>query len=147
MSECIFCRIVRGSQPSTKLFEDEHLLAFMDFKPITKGHVLIIPKEHVELLTELEDNLAGEMLIAAKKAGLAIKKSKLNCRGINYILSDGTEAGQEIYHVHLHVVPRYRGDGFGLRMPEKDIEEIDEKKLERTAAKIRKYLGSTAQER
>ncbi len=141
MPECIFCSIARGTQPSTKVFEDENLIAFMDFKPITKGHVLIIPKEHVELLTELEDHLAGELLIAAKKVGLALKKSKLNCRGINYILADGTEAGQEIFHVHLHIVPRYRGDGFGLRMPENDIEETDEKRLERTAAKIKKYLG------
>ncbi len=113
----------------------------MDFKPITKGHVLIIPKEHVELLTELDDHLVGELFIAAKRVGLALKKSKLNCRGINYILADGTEAGQEIFHVHLHIVPRYRGDGFGLRMPENDIEETDEKRLERTAAKIKKYLG------
>ncbi len=141
MPECIFCRIARGTQPSTKIFEDENLMAFMDFKPITKGHVLIIPKEHVELLTELEDHLVGEMFIAAKRVGLALKKSKLNCRGINYILADGTEAGQEIFHAHLHVVPRYRGDGFGLRMPEKDIEETDEKRLERTAAKIKKCLG------
>jgi len=140
MPECIFCRIVRGSLPSTKLFEDDNMIAFMDFKPITKGHVLIIPKRHAELLTELDDKLAGEMLILAKKIGIALKKSKLNCRGINYIMADGAEAGQEIFHVHMHVLPRYRGDGFGLRMPERGDDEVDEKKLERTAAKIRKFF-------
>jgi histidine triad (HIT) family protein len=140
MPECVFCRIVRGSLPSTKLYEDENMLAFMDNKPITKGHVLIMPKKHVELLTELEDNLAGDLMILAKKVGKALKKSKLNCHAINYIMSDGTEAGQRIFHAHMHVIPRYRGDGFGLRMPEREEEETDERKLERTAAKIRKCL-------
>lgn len=140
MPECIFCRIVRGTLPSTKIFEDDDMIAFMDFKPITKGHVLIIPKKHTELLTELDDKLAGEMLVLAKKVGKALKRSKLNCRGINYILADGAEAGQDIFHVHMHVIPRYRGDGFGLRMPEREEEETDEKKLERTAVKIRKVF-------
>jgi len=140
MPECIFCRIVRGSQLSVKLFEDENMIAFMDFKPITKGHVLIIPKRHAELLTELDDNLAAEMIILAKKVGKALRKSKLNCHAVNYIMSDGAEAGQRIFHVHMHIIPRYRGDGFGLRMPERDEEEEDEKRLERTATKIRKFF-------
>lgn len=141
MPECVFCRIVRGSVPSTKIFEDESMIAFMDFKPVTKGHILIIPKRHAEYLTELEDNIAGEMIVLAKGIGKALRKSKLNCHAINYILSDGAEAGQNIFHVHMHVIPRYRGDGFGLRMPEREDEETDEKKLERTAAKIRKVFG------
>jgi len=141
MPECIFCTIIRGKKPVTKLFENEDIIAFMDNKPITKGHVLLIPKRHTELLTELDDNIAGQMMIAAKKVGMALKKSKLNCRGINYILSDGAEAGQDIFHVHMHVIPRYRGDGFGLRMPQRDEDESDEKTLERIAAKIRKTLG------
>jgi histidine triad (HIT) family protein len=140
MPECIFCNIVRGKRPSTKLIETEDIIAFMDNKPITKGHVLLIPKRHTELLTELDDNIAGQMLIVAKRIGKALKKSKLNCRGINFILSDGAEAGQDIFHVHMHVIPRYRGDGFGLRMPQRDDEETDEKDLERTATKIRKTL-------
>jgi histidine triad (HIT) family protein len=140
MPECIFCRIVRGDLDSVKIYEDDDILAFMDIKPITNGHVLVIPKRHVELLTELDDGLAGKMLVVAKKVGKALRTSKLNCRGINYIGSDGAEAGQEIFHVHLHVVPRYRGDGFGLRMPERGEEEEDSKRLERTAAKIRKTM-------
>ena len=142
MSECIFCMIVRGKLPSVKLFEDEEVVAFMDIKPITAGHVLVIPKRHVELLTELDDELVGKMMVAVKMVGKALKRSKLNCRGINYIASDGAEAGQEIFHVHIHVVPRYRGDGFGLRMPERYDEETDQKKLERTAAKVRKVFDS-----
>ncbi len=140
MPECVFCAIARGKLPSTRIYEDEKMVAFMDIKPITKGHVLVVPKEHTELLTELDDETAGAMMVLAKKVGKALKRSKLNCRGINYILADGVEAGQEIFHVHLHVVPRYRGDGFGLRMPERHEEDTDPKRLERTAEKIRKFL-------
>jgi len=140
MPECVFCGIIRGKVPCVKVFEDENLVAFMDYKPITKGHILIAPKRHTELLTELEDNLAGDMIVLAKKVGKALKKSKLNCHAVNYIMSDGAEAGQRIFHVHMHVIPRYRGDGFGLRMPERDDEEADVKKLERTAAKILKVF-------
>ncbi|MCI0504140.1 HIT domain-containing protein [Candidatus Micrarchaeota archaeon] len=144
MPECIFCRIARGAQACTKVYEDDSVLAFMDFKPITKGHILIISKKHAELLTELDDNQAADMIVVAKKVGLALKKSKLNCHAINYILSDGAEAGQNIFHAHMHVIPRYRGDGFGLRMPERDEEEEDEKRLERTAIKIRKFMERRA---
>jgi diadenosine tetraphosphate (Ap4A) HIT family hydrolase len=140
MSECIFCGIIRGRLPGVKVYEDDDMIAFMDIKPITKGHLLVAPKKHVELLTELDDDLAGKMLILAKKVGKALKRSKLNCSGINYILADGAEAGQKIFHVHMHVVPRYRGDGFGLRMPPRYEDETDPKKLERTAVKIRKVL-------
>lgn len=143
MPECVFCNIIRGKKPSTKLFENDYMIAFMANKPITRGHVLLIPKRHAELLTELDDKIAGQMLIAAKKVGIALKKSKLDCKGINYILSDGAEAGQNIFHVYMHVIPRYRGDGFGLRMPKVDEEETDEKTLERTAVKIRKAMGSS----
>ena len=140
MSSCIFCKIVAGKLPSTKIFENESMVAFMDIQPITKGHILVIPKKHVELLTELEDSSVGRMFIMAKKVGTALKKSPLKCRGINYILADGVEAGQEIFHAHMHVIPRYRGDGFGLRMPERHDDETDQKKLENIAIKIRKFF-------
>ena len=141
MESCIFCNIVRGKLPCTKIYEDEHMLAFMDIKPINPGHVLVIPKKHAELLTELDNEHVGQMLIIAKKIGLWLKKSKLNAKGINYILADGAEAGQEIYHAHMHVVPRYRGDGFGFRMPARYGEDTDIEELERNAAKILKVAG------
>lgn len=138
MDSCIFCDIVRGKIPSTRIYEDERILAFMDIKPISDGHVLVIPKRHAELLTELDDNLAAELAITAKKIGKWMRKSALNCKGINYIISDGADAGQEIYHVHMHVVPRYRGDGFSFSMPSGYERDTSRKKLERAAAKILK---------
>jgi histidine triad (HIT) family protein len=138
MDGCTFCNIVRGKIPCTKIYEDESMLAFMDTKPINPGHVLVIPKRHAELLTELDDNLAGQLLVTAKKIGGWMKKSKLNCRGINYVLADGAEAGQEIFHTHMHVIPRYRGDGFGFRMPPRYDKETSRQDLEKKAIKLRK---------
>ncbi|MBI5046651.1 HIT family protein [Candidatus Micrarchaeota archaeon] len=138
MSGCIFCKIVRGEVPSIKVYEDQNILAFMDIKPINPGHVLVVPKQHAELLTELEDRFVGEMLIKAKKIGLMLKKSKLNAKGVNYLLADGADAGQEVFHAHLHVIPRYRRDGFEFRMPANYDKETDLADLERIATKIRK---------
>lgn len=138
MSGCIFCSIVRGEVPGTKIYEDDETLAIMDIKPITPGHVIVIPKKHTEFLTELNDNLAGHVMTTAKKIALYLKKSQLNSKGINYILADGSEAGQEVFHVHMHVVPRSRGDGFSFHMPAKYNSETSREDLEKIAIKIRK---------
>jgi diadenosine tetraphosphate (Ap4A) HIT family hydrolase len=134
---CIFCEIIKGRMPAVKIFEDEKLLVIMDKKPITKGHVLIMPKRHSEYLTETNDDLLGEMFKMAKKVGIALKGSKLGCKGLNYFLADGAEAGQDIFHVHLHVIPRYRKDGFYLNMPRNYEDETSLDKLKSIASKIK----------
>lgn len=136
MTGCIFCDIAKGKAPAVKVFENEHILVMMDIKPITKGHMLVIPKRHSEYLTDANDEIVGEMFKVAKNVALALKKSKLACKGINYVLADGTLAGQEVYHVHLHIIPRYRGDGFYFHMPSKYDDETSTDELERIAAKI-----------
>ena len=133
---CIFCAIIKGQAPAAKVYEDEKMLVIMDKKPITEGHLLIIPKRHSEYLTEMNDDTLGEMFKLAKKVGVALKKSKLGCKAINYFLADGAEAGQEVFHVHLHIIPRYRGDGFFMHMPKKYDDETSTESLERLAAKI-----------
>ena len=134
---CIFCAIIKGEAPAVKVFEDEKMLVIMDKKPITNGHVLIMPKRHSEYLTEMNDDTLGEMFKMAKKVGIALKGSKLGCKGINYFLADGAEAGQDIFHVHLHVIPRYRKDGFYMHMPRNYEDETSTKQLEKTASLIR----------
>lgn len=136
MSGCIFCAIIKGESAAVKVYEDEKTLVIMDRKPITNGHLLVIPKKHAEFLTELDDERVGEMFKVAKKMSLALKKSKLRCKGMNYLLADGAEAGQEVFHVHLHLIPRYRGDGFYMHMPPKYENETSTEDLERVAAKI-----------
>ncbi len=140
MSECVFCSMVRGKADATKVYENEHLIAIMDIKPVNQGHVLIVPRKHAELLTDLEDNIAGEMLIAAKKIAIALRKSRLRVKAVNYFMADGAEAGQEVFHAHLHVIPRYRSDGFYLHMPPGYDKETSRKELEDAAAKIKAHI-------
>ena|SRR5208283_2292232 len=140
MSECVFCSMIRGKSIATKVYENEHLVAVMDIKPINSGHVLIVPKKHAELLTDLEDNIAGEIMMAAKKIAIAMKKSKLRVKAINYFMADGAEAGQEVFHAHMHIIPRYRSDGFYLHMPPNYDRETSRKELEDAATKIRAQL-------
>jgi len=136
MSGCIFCAIIKGESPAVKVYEDDKMVVVMDKKPITTGHMLVIPRKHAELLTELNDDAVGEMFKIAKKMAISLKKSKLRAKGVNYFLADGAEAGQDVFHVHLHIIPRYRGDGFYMHMPPKYENETSTEDLERIAAKI-----------
>ncbi|MGV8084882.1 MAG: HIT family protein [Candidatus Bilamarchaeum sp.] len=140
MSGCIFCSIIKGQTPAVKVFENESVFAIMDIKPINVGHVLVLPKKHSPMLIDLDDEVAGEIFKASKRIGRALRNSKLNCKGLNFILNDGEEAGQEVFHAHLHIVPRYRGDGFGFKMPPKYGEAAEKEDLERAAGKIKVEL-------
>lgn len=141
MKDCIFCKIVRSELPSHKLYEDENILAFMDIQPVNPGHLLIIPKKHAEFVSEVDDNVFGKMNVIAKNLNTAIRKSGLKAEGVNFFLADGKAAGQEVSHVHLHIFPRFKNDGFGLKFPEnyrKKIPPVSELKI--NAEKIRFFL-------
>ncbi|WP_278313580.1 HIT family protein [Lolliginicoccus levis] len=112
---CIFCDIIAGRAEASVVHEDEHVLAFMDIRPMTPGHLLVIPKQHATDLAELDPGLAGPLLATAQRLAAALRRSPLKPAGINLFLADGVAAGQEVFHVHLHVLPRTPGDGFGLR--------------------------------
>ncbi len=135
MSDCIFCKIIKEELPCSKIYDDEFVIAIMDIQPVNQGHVLIIPKKHSELITELDDNLASHMIIVANKINAAIRKSGIKSEAVNYFLADGEAAGQDVFHVHLHIFPRFKKDGFGLKFsktysqlpPRTDLEEAAEK--------------------
>lgn len=118
MDDCIFCRIVKGDLPASMIYEDKDLLAFMDIQPVNKGHVLIISKQHKELITELDDIILSRMIVLAKNIDKAIRESGIEAEGMNLFLADGKAAGQEVLHVHLHIIPRFNNDGFGFIFPE-----------------------------
>lgn len=140
MQDCIFCKIVKGELPSTKVLETTSLLAFMDIKPINAGHVLIIPKKHAELASEVETETLGEIMVVGEKINNAIRKSGIKCGGIDFFLADGAEAGQEVPHVHLHIIPRFEKDGFGFKFPE-GYEKIPKREeLDELSEKIKKVL-------
>ena len=112
---CLFCQILSGELPGTFLYRDEECAAFMDAKPINPGHVLIVPVQHAAYLSHLDRRTAGRLMELAQTVVAALRASNLRCAGVNLFLADGEAAMQEIFHVHLHVFPRYSGDGFGLR--------------------------------
>jgi histidine triad (HIT) family protein len=115
MSDCVFCRLLAGELPATFLFRDEQCAAFMDMQPVNPGHVLVIPVRHAPSLADVDPPTAGRLMQEAQRIAAALRSSGVRCEGINLFLADGEAAMQEIFHVHLHVFPRFAGDGFGLR--------------------------------
>ena len=112
--DCLFCKIVAGQIPSTRVYEDERTIAFMDINPGTRGHLLVIPREHAKDLLEIDlEDLAACARTAQRMARTA--KEKLGADGINLINSCGAKAWQTVFHFHVHVIPRYDGDP--LRLP------------------------------
>ncbi len=110
MSDCIFCKIAQGEIPSKTIYEDERFRVILDMGPVTRGHALILPKEHSANLYELPDETAAAVFILAKKMA-GVMREKLKCDGLNLMQNNGETAGQTINHFHLHVIPRYEGDG------------------------------------
>ena len=112
MSECIFCKIIDGSIPSAKIYEDEYVYAFMDIMPLTKGHTLIIPKNHKENVYDLSEEEASNLFKVVPKIASALKDS-FGPVGMNLLNNNGAPAGQSVFHFHLHFIPRYdQTDGF-----------------------------------
>ena len=110
MSDCIFCKIANGEIPSNTIYEDDSFRVILDNGPATKGHALVLPKEHYADLYEIpEDVVAGAVKVAKKVAGTM--KEKLSCDGLNLVQNNGEAAGQTVMHFHLHIIPRYENDG------------------------------------
>ena len=105
--DCIFCKIAAGENPSRKIYEDNDLIAIMDLSPTSKGHSLIIPKEHYTNIYDIDEEIAGKVMKTAKK--LATKMTvALNCDGFNLLQNNGETAGQTMFHFHMHLIPRYK---------------------------------------
>ena len=112
---CIFCKIVTGAAPASVVYRDDHVLAFMDVAPVTDGHVLVIPTYHTADLAGLDSESGGRIFALGQRVAAALRQSGVPCEGINFFLADGAPAGQTVFHTHLHVIPRRRGDGLGFR--------------------------------
>ena len=118
MSDCVFCDIIEGSSPASMVFQDETCVVFMDIQPINPDHMLVVPKEHSASLSELKPDIGAHLFKVAQHMAQAIRRSDVRCEGINIFMADGSAAGQDVFHVHLHVLPRYSGDNFGLQFGE-----------------------------
>ncbi|WP_241385576.1 HIT family protein [Rhodococcus sp. CH91] len=115
MTDCIFCAIVAGQAPASVVLDEPDVLAFMDIRPFTPGHLLVIPKRHASGLAQLDPEDGAKVFAAGQRIATAMRASDLPIDGVNMFLADGVAAGQEVFHVHLHLVPRTAGDGFGIR--------------------------------
>ena len=125
MDNCIFCSIIKGDIPSFKIYEDNDFLAFLDIAPGTKGHTLIIPKEHAATLEELSDDKASKVLVLAKKIVKAMKEVH-GFTNYNIIQNNGKIAGQTVDHYHMHIIPRYSIEEVGLWTPHEDDPSVNE---------------------
>jgi len=113
-SGCIFCAIATGESVASVVYSDEHIVAFMDIRPVTPGHLLVIPRRHTIGLADLDPQDGTRVFQAAQRLAGVLRRSDLPCEGVNLLLADGVAAGQEVFHAHLHVIPRAPGDGVRL---------------------------------
>lgn len=140
MANCVFCEILTGRQEASMLYRDEQCAAFMDIQPVNPGHVLVVPNRHAPGLGELEPETGAAMFQLAQRLAAALRRSGLRCEGVNLFLADGPAAGQDVFHVHLHVLPRFRGDGFGLRFSPSYFDRPPRSELDQAAARIKDAL-------
>ncbi|HVW44244.1 MAG TPA: HIT domain-containing protein [Amycolatopsis sp.] len=112
---CVFCDIVAGAAPASFVHSDEDVVAFLDVRPFTAGHLLVVPRRHAVGLGDLDADLGVQVWLVAHRLAGSLRRSGLPCDGVNLFLADGVAAFQEVFHVHLHVIPRFRGDGIQLR--------------------------------
>jgi diadenosine tetraphosphate (Ap4A) HIT family hydrolase len=136
LSDCLFCGIVAGDVEASRVYEDDRVVAFVDIRPVTRGHTLVVPRAHAAALAELDPEDGAAVFRGGMRVAAGLRASGLRCEGVNLWLADGEAAGQEVFHVHLHVLPRYAGDGFGLRFPP-DYAIRDRAELEAAASQIR----------
>lgn len=133
---CIFCKIANGIIPSATIYEDADFRAILDIAPAHKGHTIILPKQHAANLFEIDEETAGKLLPVAKKVAGAVKKVT-GCDGINILQNNGEAAGQTVFHLHVHVVPRFEGDGILPVWPQGSYADGEATEL---AAKIKAEL-------
>ena len=113
MSDCIFCKVAGGEIPAATLYEDQDFRVILDLGPASRGHALILPKEHYANLYEMPEEPLGKAASLAKRMGEAMKKA-LKCDGLNLVQNNGAAAGQTVFHFHIHLIPRYDNDKVGL---------------------------------
>ncbi len=134
---CVFCKIIKGEIPSTKIYEDDVCLAFMDIFPVTEGHCLLIPKQHFTNMLDADPAVLEHMIVQLAKLDRQVAKVYEEA-GILNTVANGRYAGQEVPHLHFHVIPRKKGDSFGFKFPDDYRENMaPREELEKVASRIR----------
>jgi histidine triad (HIT) family protein len=134
MSDCVFCDIAARESPGSFVYEDDESFAILTLRPMNRGHVLVIPKMHAASLSELTEQTGGHLFQIGMRIARLLRASEVECDGVNFWLADGPVAGQEVFHVHLHVLPRYKQDSIEFTA---DRTDPDRGALDATAKEIR----------
>ena len=134
MNDCIFCRIIPAGLEASRLLENETMIAFLDVNPVNAGHALVVPRRHVTSFRELSPAELKAIMLAAQEVAGALRSKMPGCEGISLTLADGEAAGQEVPHVHLHVIPRHGSDGFGWK---RHGQRMERPELDAIAARLR----------
>lgn len=124
VDDCIFCKIIAGEIPSKTVYEDDSYKAILDISPASKGHVIILPKNHADNIFEISDEDASGIMIVAKKIAAKLKKV-FDCDGVNILQNNGEVAGQTVFHLHVHVIPRYENDNIKIKWAQHEDIDID----------------------
>ena len=137
---CIFCRILENREKASFVAQGNDAVAFLDVHPINEGHTLVAPRKHAASIGDVNEVAAVAMWSLARRVAVALRVSGLRCEAVNLYVADGAAAGQEVFHSHLHVIPRWQGDGFGIQFPPHYGAAADRKALDETAARLRKVI-------
>jgi histidine triad (HIT) family protein len=141
--ECIFCAIVSGSAPASFVHEDDEVMAFVDLRPVNPGHLLVVPRRHEQLIVDLDASTWARLCIVGRRLDAALRVlPELRCEAVNLVVADGPAAGQEIAHAHLHVIPRFDGDGFGFRHARGYGAVLPQHAMDAMAATVRAALAA-----
>ena len=138
----IFSKIIQGQVPASLVYQDGKVSAFMDIQPINPGHVLVIPNQEIASLADLDEDTGAHLFRIGHRIAKALRNSGLKCEGVNMFLADGQAAKQDVFHVHLHVFPRFRGDGFRWQSSQNYSQLPKRAELNETAAAIKCALDS-----
>lgn len=135
--DCIFCKIANGEIPSRTLYEDEDFRVIFDISPASKGHAIILPKKHAANIFEISEEDASKIYVIAKKVATVLSE-ELQCDGINILQNNGETAGQSVFHLHMHIIPRYKDDTVNIKwkpgVPDEDL-------LDRLSEKLKKVFN------
>ena len=134
MSDCVFCELIAGKGESSVVYEDEALVALMDLHPVNPGHVLLIVKRHVPAMEDLDEETGAHTFRIAMRMQRAVRGSGVRCEGVNLFVADGEAAFQDVFHFHLHVIPRFAGDPFKISTGWKQAPRSE---LHRVATEVR----------
>jgi histidine triad (HIT) family protein len=141
VADCIFCKILSGDLEGSFIYRDDLVAALMDIQPVNLGHLLVVPVRHAAFMADVTPAEAAAMMRVAQRTTAALRASTLQCEGVNFFLADGEAAMQEVFHAHLHVFPRFRNDGFGLKFaPQYYTRRPPRADLNRQAAELRALL-------